>query len=240
MDLQLIELDRATKIGPELEPLEHALVHRRLEDAVAALVVALGHVHRDVGVPQELLRIRGVHILLGEADADADAWEHLLPVALDLALERLQDPRGGVGGIRRIPDPVEQHGELVPAESCDRVGRANGGGQAPPDLLENEVAGSMAEAVVDGLEVVEVDEHDGDGGRASLGAPERVLDAVGEERAVREVRHRIVERLVGELLLERLALAHVAAVQDDPANVLVVEQVRVLHLELQRPPVTVP
>ena len=38
---------------------------------------------------------------------------------------------------------------------------------------------------------------------------------------------------MGELLLERLALTDVAAVQDDPADVLVVEQLRVLHLELE-------
>ena len=62
---------------------------------------------------------------------------------------------------------------------------------------------------------------------------ERVLDAVGEERAVREVGDRVVERLVCELVLERLALADVAAVEHDSADVLVLEQVGVLHLELQ-------
>jgi hypothetical protein len=42
-----------------------------------------------------------------------------------------------------------------------------------------------------------------------------------------------VEGLVRELLLERFPLAHVAAVQDDPADVLVMPEIRVLHLELQ-------
>jgi hypothetical protein len=58
-----------------------------------------------------------------------------------------------------------------------------------------------------------------------------VLDTIGEKRAVGEVRHRVVESLVRELLLELLALAHVAAVQDDAANVLLREQVGVLYLE---------
>ena len=71
-------------------------------------------------------------------------------------------------------------------------------------------------------------------------AHDRVLDAVGEERAVGEPGDRVVERLVRELVLERLALADVAAVQDDAADVLVVEQVGVLHLELQPRAVAVP
>ena len=62
---------------------------------------------------------------------------------------------------------------------------------------------------------------------------ERVRDAVAEERAVREPGDRVVEGLVGELLLERLALADVARVQDDAADVLVVDQVGVPDLELE-------
>ena len=89
----------------------------------------------------------------------------------------------------------------------------------------------MPEAVVDGLEVVEVDEQHGDVGEAALRTHERVLDAIREQRAVREVGDRIMEGLVLELVLEGLALAHVAAVEHDAANVLVVQQVGVLDLE---------
>ena len=66
-----------------------------------------------------------------------------------------------------------------------------------------------------------------------------MLDAVGKERAVREIGDRIMERLMGELLLERLALADVAAVQDDAAHVLVLEEVGVLYLELKPGPIPV-
>ena len=65
------------------------------------------------------------------------------------------------------------------------------------------------------------------------GRAERVPNAVGEEGAVREIGDRIVEGLVRELLLEGPALADVAAVEHDPAHVLVLEQLRVLHLELE-------
>ena len=104
--------------------------------------------------------------------------------------------------------------------------------QALGDLEQHRVAGRVAEAVVDRLEVVEIDEDHGEPGVLAPGAQDRVPHALDEQRAVGEVGDGVVERLVGELLLEGLALAHVAAVEHDAVDVLVVEQVRVEHLEL--------
>ena len=63
--------------------------------------------------------------------------------------------------------------------------------------------------------------------------------ALGEQRAVGEPGHGVVERLVRELRLEGLALADVAGVEDDAPDVLVVEQVRHEDLELARAAVLV-
>ena len=70
-------------------------------------------------------------------------------------------------------------------------------------------------------------------------ARDGVAHALDEQRAVGQVGHRVVEGLVGELLLEGLALADVAAVEDDPAHGLVVEQVGVQDLELAQRAVAV-
>ncbi len=70
-------------------------------------------------------------------------------------------------------------------------------------------------------------------------AAERVLDAVAEQRPVREVGDRVVERLVGQLLLELLALGDVAQVDDDPADGGVVEQVGDQALGVQQATVAV-
>ena len=113
------------ELGPQLEPLDDPLVHRRLEDAVAALAVALGHVHGDVGVAQQLLGIRGAVSRSREADADAGAREDLLAVDLDRRLERAEDPLGRIGRLLRAGDTVEQDRELVAAEARDGVGRAD-------------------------------------------------------------------------------------------------------------------
>ena len=54
---------------------------------------------------------------------------------------------------------LEQHRELITAESGDGVALTEGLLEAPRDLDEQRVAGRMAEAVVDRLEVVEIDEE---------------------------------------------------------------------------------
>ena len=65
------------------------------------------------------------------------------------------------------------------------------------------------------------------------GARERVLDPVGEQRAVRQAGQRVMERLVRELLLECRAFAGVAAVEHDAADVLVVAEVGRDDLEFE-------
>ena len=139
-----------------------------------------------------------------------------------------------------VRDPVEQDGELVATEPGNRVRRAHGALEALRHLPQDRVAGRVAEAVVDGLEVVQVDEHDADRPAAADRAHDRLLDAVCEQRSVGEARDRVVEGLVCELILERLALADVATVQDDAADVLVLQQVCVLNLELEPGAVSMP
>ena len=233
VQLKLLHGQRVLQIGAKLESFDNTLVHRRLEDAVAALAVALGHVHRDVGIAQELRRLRRLDVLSNQADPNARPWKHILALDLDREVERSQDSRRGIGSVRRASHSVEQDSELVSSEACDGVTRADGDLQPAADLLQDLVPGRVTQSVVHGLEVVEVDEHDGDLVHAALRAHQGVLDSVGEQRTVGELRYRVVERLVSELLLESLALADVAAIEHDAANVLVVEEVGVLDLEPQ-------
>src|SRR5207342_1175512 len=134
---------------------------------------------------------------------DTEAGTRIDRLSADVVtrLEAAEDAFGDVRGLRRIDDLVEQDRELVSAEARNRVGRAHEVLEPSSDLLEDLVAGRMAEAVVDGLEVVEVDEDDADR-RATAARPlDRMLDTVGEESAVRELGHGIVECLVRELFL---------------------------------------
>ena len=100
--------------------------------------------------------------------------------------------KGGESAARRRPavtvasvwssTPSAEHGELVAAEPGDQVLLADGAAQALGDLDQQPVAGLVAEAVVDDLEVVEVEEEDGDA-LARVGGP---LQRGDERGAVRQ------------------------------------------------------
>jgi len=68
------------------------------------------------------------------------------------------------------------------------------------------------ERVVRRLEIVDVQEEDGKSAAVANLTTEPVLHPVLEERAVREAGDHVVKRLVRELLLEGLALGHIAGV----------------------------
>ena len=187
------------------------------------LAAALGLVHRAVGGAQELLDV--AHALAADRDADAGRDPQRLARQVEARLERRQD---ALGGLDRVADvrALEQDPELVAAEPRDRVGGAHAGHEPLGHELQQLVAGRVPEPVVDGLEVVEVDEQHGHLGGAARTAAERVLGAVVEQRAVGEPGELVVEGAVAQLLLEALAGVVVAHGQDEPVDARVGDQVR--------------
>ena len=79
----------------------------------------------------------------------------------------------------------------------------------------------VAEGVVDGLEAVEVDQHD----RRLARPRRRRLEQGAGPGEVAQAGERVVERGVRQLALEQVALVHVAGVADDPPDAGVVELV---------------
>ena len=59
VQLELAPFDRALQLRAQLEPFEDALVHRRLEDPIAARSVALADVHRGVRVADQFVGVAG-------------------------------------------------------------------------------------------------------------------------------------------------------------------------------------
>ena len=78
--------------------------------------------------------------------------------------------------------------------------------QALRELAEQLVAGVVAEAVVDVLEPVEVEEQHRDAGAVALGPGERVGEELDEQAAVRQPGEQVVVGPVREQVLGRLAL----------------------------------
>jgi hypothetical protein len=152
---------------------------KKENDAAAQL---LGRVEREVRMDEQVLGVVGIDRVDGDAGAgsrqDRRALEvdRLVDVARD-ALGHHVDVFGGAGAL-------QDHDELVAAEPDAQVGGAAGVPHALGGQHQHEVAGRVAERVVDLLEAVEVELQDGQ----PLAAPVRALDQrvemVGQEGAV--------------------------------------------------------
>ena len=116
------------------------------------------------------------------------------------------DPLGDRDRLAVVGEPVDQDPELVAAEAGDDVAGAQVGAQPRRDGAQQGVAGVVAEAVVDQLEVVEVEEEDPDRRAGDRGAAERVVDRVDEAEPVGQAGEGVVEDAVAERLVGGVAL----------------------------------
>ena len=216
VQLELAGRDRALQVGLQLEAREHDLVHRGLEHPVAALAVALGDVHGGVGVADQVVGVGGAAVP-GHGDAEARAHDRapcwpsrsgsakasrMRSAASDGLLEARPRPRAGPRTRRRRSGP--------PCRSRGRTLRV-----AWPRR-----SSTWSPAAWPRLSLIVLKSSRSRKMTASPSSSrrvprDRVPHPVDEQRAVGEARHRVVEGLVRELLLEDLALADVAAVQHD-------------------------
>ena len=134
----------------------------------------------------------------------------LLPADVERLAERREHPLGDADGDERVGAGRQRDDELVAAEAGRHVAIAD---RAPKPLADGDqeaVAGLVAVGVVDGLEVVEVDEQDGQ--QPVVGSVGEVRgQPLGEEAAVGQGRQRVVQRLATEQLHERVALVQALA-----------------------------
>ena len=192
---ELLPVGGSLQVQLELEPLRERLVHVALEDLVAALPLALGLVHRQVGVAEQVLGL-----LQPDRDPDAAGDEHLAALDLDHPLDRVEGEARHPGDLDRLTDVLDEDRELIAAEPGDGVRRSHHRGEPLPDDDQQLVPGGVPEAVVDRLEAVQVGEQHAHRVARRLGAGARLREAVDEEGAVREAGERVVEGLVGGLL----------------------------------------
>ena len=123
--------------------------------------------------------------------------------------QRVHDARGEVVDLALGVGAGGQRHELVAAEPGDHLaGRGRAGLQPVGDLDQQPVAGRVAEAVVDGLEAVEVEVAQAEA-LARRRARERLLQAFEEQRAVGQSGERVVRGLVAQPQVEQPALGGV-------------------------------
>jgi hypothetical protein len=106
-----------------------------------------------------------------------------------------QDALGNVHHLLLVQQLVAQHDELVPTDPSHGVLRAKDAIQAPCHLDQKLVSCGVPEAVVDELEIVEVEEYQGDLPAASRLASQRVAESIHQQAAVRQAREGVVQSL---------------------------------------------
>ena len=162
---------------------------------------------RVVGVPREEADAqRRRHVELGAGDL-----ERLPQRRLDPRRDGLGHDGGGVslGKGRRQLEIGEQHQELVSSGASHQVGLACRLAESLRDQDDQLVARLVPQAVVDQLEVVDIDRDDGDAQPVPASPGERELQELVEQDPVGEAGQLVVIREERDLLLGILALRDV-------------------------------
>ncbi len=200
-------VDRLVQRGPHLQPLDHRRV-QVAADSAARCPCRRSWPGRGPGRRGAAARWRSSASRLVATPtlaAPLTMWRAAEAVAdLDRRAERGDDPGGHVLGAPRRPAVLDQHGELVAAHPGRRVRpRRSISAIRCADRDQQLVADGVPERVVDLLEVVEVDEEHAEGGVVALGGQgERVLQPVAEQHPVGQPGQAVVERLVGQVVLQ--------------------------------------
>ena len=108
------------------------------------------------------------------------------------------------------------HCELVASQPGCRIRRSQTALQPLGDHDQQLVADLVAKAVVDDLEVIEVQEHHGHRFVSSARPYQRMLEPVKKERAIRQARERVVESLMLESIAQCCSLGDIAELSTMP------------------------
>ena len=128
-----------------------------------------------------------------------------MSVDLHPLLQASQDPVRDPHRLVLVFQVLEQHRELVAAETGHRVVGAQARFQPPRHFHEEVVAGREAQGLVDRLEPVDVEEeHRERPSRALSTLEQRALQAVEEQAPVGEAGEAVVQRRVQQLVLQSL------------------------------------
>jgi DNA-binding transcriptional LysR family regulator len=154
---------------------------------------ALRPVHRGVGATEQLRRRQRAVDTDGHTEGRTDGDRRT--VVHDEAVgDGGPQPFGELPGVVRAGHRVADDDELVTAETGDGVAWPDGAGQPCRDLPQQRVASGVPQHVVHRLQPVDVGEHHRHHAAGATGPPQGEVEAVVEERPVREA---------GEVVLRR-------------------------------------
>ncbi len=204
---QLVIAQRLLQLVAQGYPGGQLLVQIAGKDHIGIATLLLGLVHRHVRLLQHPRR--RIQILGQEADADTGGDIQLVaadPVRLaDLVENAISNQLGLPFGFQ----VGQQQDEFIAAETRQGIGGADRAVEAPGHIDQNLITDTVPEGIVDGLETIQVDEHDCQLLAAAPGQLDIVFQAVLQQGAVGQAGERVVGGLVGQLAFVLLLLRHV-------------------------------
>ncbi len=176
---QFTAFERAPQAGFQGEAILRPVVHFHREEAPGLLACRLGGIEGAVGAAQELVYAVAVVRVEGDADAGIDA--EFVAVDAHGLVQRPHRLRGQV--VCLVPvGALHQQGEFIAPQAGELGTRGHDAAELHGDRLEQLIADGMAQAVVDHLEVVQIEEQQG-GVPATSGCTRQYLCGNGFEIA---------------------------------------------------------
>ena len=176
---QLVAVHGVAQVDFDVEPVDRAVAQDVVEHVEPAAAACLGPVHGLVGVLEELggwVGGRG-----GDGDPDAGGNGNFAAVDHERRAQRSGDPVGDPHRFLVVAELLTDKDELVPAEAGRGVGAAQLRGEPATHLHEQVVSGGVPQAVVDELEVVQVQEQHRHMGLMALGSLEGEGETVQQQ-----------------------------------------------------------
>ena len=202
-DLELVLGERRAQVPLQAVAVVGLECLAQVDDLVAGAALALGLVHRQVGLDHQL--VGDVLTRAGERHADAGRDRELGAGQHERCGERIVDAAGEDLDVGRAVQVLAQEHELVPGHPGQGVARPDQTREPVRDGEQQLVADLMAVGVVDLLEPVEVGEQDRGVGVRALGALGGVLESLLQQQPVRQPGQRVVQRDVAEAVGGRAA-----------------------------------
>ena len=185
-EVQLGRIDGPAQIVLEANPLGRIAVQDAVEEAERVAPLRLCPIERHVGMAEQRVSILGIDRI--EADPQARGHPQLVPVDVHRRFEAAHDLARRDGRVVHPAQPAQDHDELVATHPRDRVLLPHGAPQPLAELHQERVAHGVAEAVVDRLEPVDIEEGHGDDLAGPLGMLEDLAEPLVEQGTVRQAR----------------------------------------------------
>eukprot|EP01022_Parablepharisma_sp_SALTPOND_P027435 TRINITY_DN665_c0_g3_i1.p1 TRINITY_DN665_c0_g3~~TRINITY_DN665_c0_g3_i1.p1 ORF type:complete len:1952 (-),score=631.07 TRINITY_DN665_c0_g3_i1:246-6101(-) len=209
---QLVAVDGFAQAGLQRGAFQHGGLHGRVEEAQRIAAGFLGFIHGQVGLFHQLIH-RG-RAAQEDGRTDTGGGAVLDFVELIGRAQRDQDLLSygaGLGGgfLLVLVEALQHHHEFVATDAGHGIVLTHVGHQPLGHLLEQHIAFFMADGVVQGLEVIQVDEQQG---RTSLGAQREgdgLLEAVQQQGAIGQAGQGVEEGQFADAFLGQLAVADV-------------------------------